>query len=157
MFFFFIRFFFYNFYVYFIAWQKILMISSVGSLFIGCVGSIGQNRLKKLFAYASISQLGFSLLGLLVGTVEGIQLSFFFFLIYIITSLGILVILLNTDSYLKGYNLVSISDLTKLGHTNNIVAISMSIMLLSMAGIPPLAGFFSKYLIFKLLIESSFY
>jgi len=55
------------------------MVSSVGSLFIGCVGSIGQNKLKKLFAYASISQLGFSFLGLLVGTVEGIQLSFFFF------------------------------------------------------------------------------
>ena len=68
-----------------------------------------------------------------------------------------LIILLNTESYNKGYNLATINDLTKLGHTNHIVALSMSIMLLSMAGIPPLAGFFSKYLIFKLLIKSSFY
>jgi NADH-quinone oxidoreductase subunit N len=126
-------------------------------LFVGCIGCIGQNKLKRLFAYASISQLGFSFLGLFIGTVEGIQLSFFFFLIYLITSLGILIILLNTESYRQGKNLVYVNDLCNFGHNNNLIAISFSIMLLSMAGIPPLAGFFSKYLIFKLLIESSFY
>lgn len=157
IFFSFVRFFFFVFYVYFVAWQNILFISSIGSLFVGCIGCIGQNKLKRLFAYASISQLGFSFLGLFIGTVEGIQLSFFFFLIYIITSLGILIILLNTESYRQGKNLVYVNDLCNFGHNNNLIAISFSIMLLSMAGIPPLAGFFSKYLIFKLLIESSFY
>lgn len=123
----------------------------------GCIGSIGQNKLKRLFAYSSISQLGFSFLGLVVGSVEGIQISFFFFIFYLLTSLGILVILLNTESYLKGHNLLTVNDLSNFGHNNNFVALSMSIILLSMAGIPPLGGFFSKYFIFKLLIESSFY
>jgi NADH-quinone oxidoreductase subunit N len=126
-------------------------------LFIGCIGCIGQNKLKRLLAYSSISQLGFSFLGLFVGTVEGIQLSFFFFIMYIVSSLGLMIILLNTESYLKGRNLETVNDLSSFGQRNILPAITMSIMLLSMAGIPPLAGFFSKYLIFKLLIESSFY
>lgn len=117
------------------------MFSGVGSLIIGCLGSLTQNKLKKLFIYSSISQVGFCFLGLFIGSPEAIQKTFLFFFIYIITSMGLLIIVLNTESYVQGMGLRYITDLSNFGTHNKSQAIILSLMLLSLAGIPPLAGF----------------
>jgi NADH-quinone oxidoreductase subunit N len=157
IFFFFIRLLFYVFNIFLIYIKGILLLSSIGSLVVGSIGSIFQEKLKRLFIYTSISQVGFCFLGLLVGTPEGIKCAFLFFFVYIIASLGIFVIILNTSAFTTGKSLVYVSDLTNFGFYNPIYSIAVSIILLSMAGIPPLAGFFTKYIIFKLLVESSLY
>ena len=117
------------------------MFSGIGSLIIGCLGSLTQNKLKKLFIYSSISQVGFCFFGLLIGTPEAIQKTFLFFIFYIITSLGILIILLNTESYIQGTNIKYVTDLSNFGEHNQFEALLLSFMLFSLAGIPPLAGF----------------
>lgn len=157
IFFFFVRLLFYVFNGFLLYTKGILLISSMGSLLIGSIGSIFQEKLKRLFIYTSISQVGFCFLGLLVGTPEGIKCSFLFLFIYIIASLGVFVIILNTTGYISGKPLIYVSDLVNFGTYNTFYALFLSIFFLSMAGIPPLAGFFTKYLIFKLLIESSLY
>jgi len=134
-----------------------LLISTLGSLVVGSIGSIFQERLKRLFIYTSISQVGFCFLGLLVGTPEGIKCAFLFLSVYIVASLGVFIIILNTSGYITGRPLIYVSDLANFGFYNPIYSVLLSIILLSMAGIPPLAGFFTKYLIFKLLIECSLY
>lgn len=123
---------------------------------VGCIGSIGQNSLKRLMAYATMSQVGFSFMALSIGTVEGIQVGLVGFFFYLLSSTGLLIMLLNTKSFRKGSNLVTVNDLTKF-NGNVVLRLCISIILLSMAGIPPLAGFYGKYLIIKLLVSSSFY
>jgi NADH-quinone oxidoreductase subunit N len=124
---------------------------------VGCIGALTQKRLKRIFIYSSINQVGFSLLGLVTGNLQGFTSSFFFIFIYILSSIGLFSILLNTESYIKGQNLVLLSDLTNFGLFNKRYSFIICIILFSMAGIPPLAGFFSKYYIFKSLVDSSMY
>jgi NADH:ubiquinone oxidoreductase subunit 2 (subunit N) len=136
---------------------KIILLSSLGSLFIGAIGSLSQKKLKRFFTYSSLSQLGFSILGLITGTMQGLESSFFFFILYLLCSLGVFLILLNTEKYISGENLIYFTDFTNFGKYNLGTSLSLCIILFSMAGIPPLGGFFSKALVIKALIESSFY
>lgn len=137
--------------------KYLLVFSGIGSLIVGSLGSLTQIKLKKLFLYSSISQVGFCFFGLFLGTPEAIQKTFLFFSFYMITSVGILIILLNTESYIQGVSLKYVTDLSSFGEHNRAEAIALSVMLLSLAGIPPLAGFWSKLFIFKLLIEASLF
>jgi NADH-quinone oxidoreductase subunit N len=157
LFFFFIRFINYFFYYIPSLYQDILIISALGSLIIGCFGSLYQHGIKRLFAYGSISQVGFSLIGILCNSVSGIISSLMFFTIYIIASMGIFAILLNTEAFFSGRNMVSLSDLSNFSKYNMLAAVYMSLFLLSMAGIPPLAGFFGKLFIFISTISANYY
>jgi NADH-quinone oxidoreductase subunit N len=148
LFFIFTRFLVYFFFYTPFLYQNILLISAVGSLLVGSIGSLYQRGLKRLLAYASISQVGFALFGLWCHSIEGIVSSLVFFTLYIIVSLAIFTILINVESFYKGDNLVYISDLSNFSKYNVLASIFLSIFLLSMAGIPPLSGFFSKVFIF---------
>jgi NADH-quinone oxidoreductase subunit N len=157
LFFFFIRFIIYLFYNIFFICQTILLVSALGSIIVGSFGSLYQQGIKRLLSYTSISQVGFALLGISCGTPAGIISSILFFIAYIVASMGVFIILINIEGYYSGTNVIYISDLTNFINWNRPEAIILTIFILSMAGIPPLAGFFGKLSIFLATIGSHMY
>ena len=136
-------------------WQSILVFLSLASMIFGAVAAIGQNNLKRLVAYSSISHIGYALAGLSTGTNEGIQSSIIYISIYLVMNLGLfsaLFMLKRNDKYFE-----TIDDLSGLSKNHPLLSISFLIILFSLAGIPPLAGFFAKFYIFKSVIEQSMY
>ena len=136
-------------------WQMILVFLSIASMLFGAIAAIGQKNLKRLIAYSSISHIGYALAGLATGSNEGIQSSVIYMTIYIIMNLGFFSCLL----MMKRNNIYyeQIDDLSGLSKNHPLISISLLIILFSLAGIPPLAGFFAKFYIFKSVIEQSMY
>ena len=136
-------------------WQPILIFLSLASMIFGAVAAIGQTNLKRLVAYSSIGHIGYVLAGLLVGTNEGIQSSIIYISIYVVMNLGLfscILMLKRNDQYFE-----SINDLSGISKNHPIISLSLLIILFSLAGIPPLAGFFAKLYVFKAVIEQSMY
>ena len=136
-------------------WQAILIFLSIASMIFGAIAAIGQNNLKRLVAYSSIGHIGYALAGLSVGTNEGIQSSIIYISIYLVMNLGLfscLLMMKRNDQYYE-----TIDDLSGLSKNHPILSLSLIIILFSLAGIPPLAGFFAKFYIFKSVIEQSMY
>jgi len=136
-------------------WQSILIFLSIASMIFGAVAAIGQNNLKRLVAYSSISHIGYALAGLSVGTNEGIQSSVIYISIYIVMNLSLfscLFMIKRDNQYFE-----TIDDLSGLSKNHPLLSISLLIVLFSLAGIPPLAGFFAKFYIFKSVIGQSMY
>ena len=136
-------------------WQIILVFLSIASMLFGAVAAIGQNNLKRLIAYSSIGHIGYALAGLSVGTNEGIQSSIVYISIYIVMNLGLfscLFMMKRNNEYFE-----KIEDLSGLSKNHPILSLSLLVILFSLAGIPPLAGFFAKFYIFKSVIEQSMY
>ena len=136
-------------------WQTIIVFLSIASMIFGAVAAIGQNNLKRLVAYSSIGHVGYILAGLSVGTNEGIQSSIVYISIYIIMNLGLfccLFMMKRNNQYFE-----KIDDLSGLSKKHPILSLSLLVILFSLAGIPPLAGFFAKFYIFKAVIEQSMY
>ncbi len=136
-------------------WQMILVFLSIASMLFGAIAAIGQRNLKRLIAYSSISHIGYALAGLATGSNDGIQSSVIYMTIYIIMNLGFFSCLL----MMKRNNIYyeQIDDLSGLSKNHPLLSISLLIILFSLAGIPPLAGFFAKFYIFKSVIEQSMY
>ena len=136
-------------------WQAILIFLSIASMIFGAIAAIGQNNLKRLVAYSSISHIGYALAGLSVGTNEGIQSSIVYISIYIVMNLGLfscLLMMRRNDQYFE-----TIGDLSGLSKNHPVLSLSLLVILFSLAGIPPLAGFFAKFYIFTSVIEQSMY
>ena len=136
-------------------WQMIIIFLSVASMIFGAVSAIGQKNLKRLIAYSSIGHMGYALAGLAVGTNSGIQSSIIYICIYLIMNLGFfccLFMMKRKDEFFD-----NLEDLSGLSKNHPIVALSMLILLFSLAGIPPMAGFFAKFYIFMSVIEESMY
>ena len=136
-------------------WQPILIFLSISSMIFGAVAAIGQTNLKRLVAYSSIGHIGYALAGLLVGTNEGIQSSIIYISIYLVMNLGFfccIFMLKRNDVYYE-----SIGDLSGISKNHPLLSLSLMIILFSLAGIPPLAGFFAKLYIFKSVIEQSMF
>ena len=136
-------------------WQTILIFLSIASMTFGAVAAIGQRNLKRLVAYSSISHVGYTLAGLATGTNEGIQSSVIYFTIYIVMNLGLfscLLMMKRNNEYFE-----NLEDLSGLSRNHPLLSLSLLIILFSLAGIPPLAGFFAKFYIFKAVIEQSMY
>jgi NADH-quinone oxidoreductase subunit N len=121
----------------------------------GAVAAIGQTNLKRLIAYSSISHVGYALAGLAIGTNEGIQSSVIYITIYIIMNLGFFSCLLMMKRNNEYYE--NIDDLSGLSKNHPLLSLSLLVILFSLAGIPPLAGFFAKFYIFKSVLEQSMY
>ena len=136
-------------------WQLILVFLSIGSMILGATAAIGQNNLKRLMAYSSIGHMGYALAGLSTGTVSGVQSSIIYLLIYLIMNLGAFGCIL----LLKRENIYyeDINDLSGISKNNPTLALTFLIIFISLAGIPPLAGFFAKLYIFMAVIESNMY
>ncbi len=136
-------------------WQMILIFLSIASMLFGAIAAIGQTNLKRLIAYSSISHVGYALAGLATGSNDGIQNSVIYITIYILMNLGFfscLLMMKRNDKYFE-----DIEDLSGLSKNHPLLSLSLLIILFSLAGIPPLAGFFAKFYIFKSVIEQSMY
>ena len=136
-------------------WQTIIIFLSIASMLFGAVAAIGQKNLKRLIAYSSISHMGYALAGLTTGTNEGIQSSVSYISIYLVMNLAFfscIFMLKREDKYYE-----SIDDLSGLSKNHPLLSFSLLIVLFSLAGIPPLAGFFAKFYVFMAVIEQSMF
>ena len=136
-------------------WQMILIFLSIASMLFGAIAAIGQTNLKRLIAYSSISHIGYALAGLATGSNDGIQSSVIYITIYILMNLGLfscLLMMKRNNQYFE-----DIEDLSGLSKNHPLLSLSLLIILFSLAGIPPLAGFFAKFYIFKSVLEQSMY
>jgi len=136
-------------------WQIIIIFLSIASMIFGSLAAIGQKNLKRLIAYSSIGHMGFALAGLSPGTNEGIQSSIIYISIYLIMNLGFfscLFMMKRNDKYYE-----NIDDLSGLSKNHPLISLSLLIILFSLAGIPPTAGFFAKFYVFSAVVKESMY
>jgi NADH-quinone oxidoreductase subunit N len=127
-------------------WQMIIIFLSIASMLFGAIAAIGQTNIKRLVAYSSIGHIGYTLAGLATGSNEGIQSSIIYISIYVIMNLALfscLLMLKRNDQYYE-----DIDDLSGLSKNHPLLSLSLLVILFSLAGIPPLAGFFCKILCF---------
>ncbi len=136
-------------------WQTILVFISIASMVFGAVAAIGQSNLKRLIAYSSIGHMGYALAGLASGSNQGIQSSVTYMSIYLVMTLAFFSCLLMLRKKEIFYE--KIDDLSGLSINHPILSICLLIVLFSLAGIPPLAGFFAKFYVFMAVIEQSMY
>ena len=136
-------------------WQAIIIFLSLSSMIFGAVAAIGQKNLKRLIAYSSIGHMGYALAGLAVGTNSGIQNSIIYICIYLIMNLGIFCCLFMMKRNGKFFD--NLEDLSGLSKNHPVISLSLLILLFSLAGIPPMAGFFAKFYVFMSVIEKSMY
>ena len=136
-------------------WQMILIFLSIASMLFGAIAAIGQTNLKRLIAYSSIGHVGYTLAGVATGSNDGIQSSVIYITIYIIMNLGLFSCLLMMKRNNKYFE--DIEDLSGLSKNHPLISLSLLVILFSLAGIPPLAGFFAKFYIFKSVLEQSMY
>ena len=123
-------------------WQQILVFVSIASMALGAFAAIGQTNIKRLLAYSSIGNMGYALVGLAAGTVEGVQGVVVYMMIYMIMTLGTFACVLAMRR--KGLMIEEISDLAGLARNHKGLAFVLAMLMFSLAGIPPLAGFFGK-------------
>ncbi len=136
-------------------WQQILVFVSIASMVLGAFAAIGQNNIKRLLAYSSIGHMGFALVGLASGSQEGVLGVIIYMMIYLISTLGVFACVLAMRR--KGQHLEQVSDLAGLAHNNKALAFVLAMLMFSLAGIPPLAGFFGKYFVFLAAVKSGLY
>lgn len=134
-------------------WQQILVFISIASMLLGAFAAIGQTNIKRLIAYSSIGHMGYALIGLAAGSPEGVKSVVIYMTIYLIMTLGTFACILAMRR--KEGQVETISDLAGLARTNGLHAFFLAVFMFSLAGIPPLAGFFAKYFIFMAAIKAN--
>ena len=136
-------------------WQQVIVFISIMSMVLGSFAAIGQTNIKRLMAYSSIGHMGFALVGLAAGTSQGVSGVLVYMTIYLVMTLGTFAAVLSMrigDTYVE-----KISDLSGLARTNGTMAFFLAMMMFSLAGIPPLAGFFAKWYVFNAAIQAHLY
>ena len=134
------------------SWQQVIIIISVLSMFLGSVAAIGQNNIKRLMAYSSIGHIGFVLMGVASGTDKGISAVLIYMVLYIIMNIGVFVFILNMER--NGVAVTTINSLNMYNDVSKSQTLFLTILLFSLAGIPPLVGFFGKFFIFNAAINA---
>ena len=136
-------------------WQQIVVFVAIASMVLGSFAAIGQSNIKRLMAYSSIGHMGFALVGLAAGTVEGAQGVLVYIAIYVAMTLGTFAVILTMK---RGDQPVeTIADFAGLSRTNPMLAFIFAMLLFSLAGIPPLAGFFAKFYVFVAAIKAGLF
>ena len=135
-----------------LQWQQLIVVVSIASMLLGSLAAIGQRNIKRLMAYSSIGHMGYALIGLAAGTAVGIRGVLIYLVTYVFMFAGSLAVIIAMRR--RGRMLEQISDLAGLGHTDPGLALWMTIFMFSMAGIPPLAGFWGKFYIFGAAIQA---
>ena len=136
-------------------WQMIIIFISLASMILGAVAAIGQTNLKRLMAYSAIGHMGYALAGLATGSNEGIQSTVIYLSIYLLMNLGIfscIFMMKRKDIFYE-----DIQDLSGLSKNHPIISFCLLVLLFSLAGIPPLAGFFAKFYVFMAVIKVEMY
>jgi NADH-quinone oxidoreductase subunit N len=138
-----------------LEWQQVVVFVSIASMVLGSFAAIGQSNIKRLMAYSSIGHMGFALVGLAAGTPEGAQGVLVYIAIYVAMTLGSFAIILAMRR--NGQPVEKISDFAGLSRTNPVLAFFFAMFLFSLAGIPPLAGFFAKFYVFVAAIKAGLF
>ena len=136
-------------------WQQIIYVTAILSMVLGAFAAINQRNIKRLMAYSSIGHIGFALVGLAAGTEEGVRGVLLYMAIYVAMNVGTFATILCMR--VNGRMVESLDDLAGLSRTNPALALGMAIFMFSMAGIPPLAGFFAKLYVFMPAIDAELY
>jgi len=136
-------------------WQQIVVFVSIASMVLGAFAAIGQDNIKRLMAYSSIGHMGFALVGLAAGTPAGVEGLLVYIAIYLAMTLGTFACILSMRR--AGFAVEQISDLAGLSRTNPVMAFFLGMLFFSLAGIPPLAGFFAKFYVFLAAINAGLY
>ena len=134
------------------AWRQIIVFISIASMFWGAIAAIGQTDIKRLMAYSSIGHMGFALVGLAAGTEQGAQALLVYLAIYVVMNIGMFAYILCMER--GGRPVTQISDLAGLSKASPGHALALTALLFSLAGVPPLAGFFGKYFVFLAAVEA---
>ncbi|MDQ0454010.1 NADH-quinone oxidoreductase subunit NuoN [Rhizobium paknamense] len=137
-------------------WQQIVVFIAIASMVLGSVAAIGQRNIKRLMAYSSIGHMGYALVGLAAGSQTGIEGLLIYMAIYLVMNLGSFACILSMRTA-EGETLETVDDLAGLSQTNPFMAFVLTALMFSLAGIPPLAGFFGKYFVFLAAIEAKLY
>jgi len=132
-------------------WRQIVVFLAVASMILGSFAAIGQRNIKRLMAYSSIGNVGYALIGLAAGTVDGVQGVLIYMAIYVVMTAGAFACILAMRR--QGVNLEGIDDLSGLARSHPGLAFGFATMMLSLAGIPPLAGFFAKFYVFAAAVQ----
>lgn len=135
------------------AWQQIIIFLALASIILGAVGAIGQKSIKRLLAYSSINNVGFILIGIAAGSRTGVEAVLTYLLVYLVTTLGAFLVVLNLRDG-DGEPIDDISKLAGLSERQGGMAAAMAVFLFSLAGIPPLFGFWPKYLVFEAAVAA---
>ena len=136
-------------------WQQIITFVAIASMALGSFAAIGQKNIKRLMAYSSIGHMGFALVGLAAGTAQGAQGVLIYAAIYVVMTFGSFSFILALKR--NGKSFEQISDFAGLSRTNPYLAFMFAMLLFSLAGIPPLAGFFAKFYVFLAAIQAGLY
>ena len=124
-------------------WQQIVAFLAVLSMFLGAIAAIGQTDIKRLMAYSSIAHMGFALMGLAAGTALGVQAMLIYMAIYVTMNIGTFAFILSMNK--EGQPVTNISSLNSLASREPVQALAMLVLMFSLAGVPPMLGFFGKY------------
>lgn len=135
------------------AWQPIVVFIALASIVVGALGAIGQRNIKRLMAYSSINNVGFVLVGLATATPQGASAMLFYLAIYIAMTIGgfVAILMLRDEA---GEPVEDIASLAGLSRTRPALALALGIVMFSLAGIPPLFGFWGKFLVFKAAVDA---
>jgi NADH-quinone oxidoreductase subunit N len=136
-------------------WRQVVVVISIASMVLGSVAAIGQTNIKRLLAYSSIGNMGYALVGLAAANQDGVRAIMIYAAIYMVMTIGAFAVVLMMKQ--KDRMVEQISDLSGLGDRQPMLALAMTIMMFSMAGIPPLAGFFGKLFVFQAAIGAGLY
>ena len=140
----------------FVEWQQVVVFISIASMLLGSFAAIGQRNIKRLMAYSSIGHMGYALVGLAAGSKTGVTGVIIYLAIYLITTLGTFACIM-AMRVKEGGNVENVDDLAGLSTTKPFMAVVLSALMFSLAGIPPLAGFFAKYFVFVAAVEAQLY
>lgn len=140
----------------FVEWQQVVVFISLASMLLGSFAAIGQRNIKRLMAYSSIGHMGYALVGLAAGSKTGVTGVIIYLSIYLITTLGTFACIM-AMRVKEGGNVENVDDLAGLSTTKPFMAVVLSALMFSLAGIPPLAGFFAKYFVFVAAVEAQLY
>ncbi len=136
-------------------WRQIIVFVSIASMALGSFAAIGQTNFKRLMAYSSIGHMGFALVGLAAGTPDGVHGVVIYMAIYLVMTLGTFAAILSMQR--DGRYIEDIADLAGLARTNGPMAFFLGAMMFSLAGIPPLGGFFAKFYVFAAAIQANLF
>jgi NADH-quinone oxidoreductase subunit N len=136
-------------------WQQVLQLIAIASMVLGAFAAIGQTNIKRLLAYSSIGHMGFALVGLAAGNAEGVQGVIIYMTVYLVMTLGVFACVIAMRR--KGEPVEDIASLAGMARNHKGLAFVLAMLMFSLAGIPPLAGFFGKYFVFLAAVKSGLY
>ncbi|NDB68738.1 MAG: NADH-quinone oxidoreductase subunit NuoN [Methylocystaceae bacterium] len=136
-------------------WRQIIIFLAIASTLLGSFAAIGQTSIKRLMAYSSIGHMGFALIGLAAGNEIGVRGVAIYLAIYLVMTLGAFAAILSMR--VEGRSVENIADLSGLSRTNGLMAFFLAMLMFSLAGIPPLAGFFAKYYVLLAAVDAGLY